>query len=81
MALALPELRRGSSAEANLDLVLDVADVEAVARGSRAIDVQLDLRYIAGAVDERASDAGDRVDLRQNLLRLRGASRRHRRTA
>ena len=40
-------------AERGLDLVLDVGDVEAVARRRGAIDVDLHLRQLA-AVDERA---------------------------
>src|SRR5262249_5798347 len=43
-ALALPQLGGGFPAERRLDHVLDVGDVEAVARGARAIDLDLQLR-------------------------------------
>ena len=58
--LAFPHLRRGPAAERSLDDVLDVGNVQAVARSTFAIDLDLQLRNASGAVDESAADAANR---------------------
>src|SRR6267142_1666579 len=62
-ALAFPHPRHRLAAERALDHVLHVGDVDAVARGARAIDAHLYLRQLAQAVDEGARDARHRLHL------------------
>ena len=77
--LALPHLRRLLAAERRLDHVLDVGDVEAVARRARAVDLDLDLRQLAQPVDEGARDARHVLHLLEDLERLVAQHRRDRR--
>ena len=67
--LAFPDLGRRPAAERGLDDVLDVGDVQSIAGGAFTVDLDLQLRNAAGAVDEGAADASDRRDELQALRR------------
>jgi hypothetical protein len=67
--LALPELRGRLAAEGGLDDVLDVGDVQSVTGRTGAIDLDPQLRDLAGAIHERTRDTGHRRDRLQDLVR------------
>ena len=77
--LALPDLGRVLAAERGLDRVLDVGDVQAVAGGALPIDRDLQLRHLAGAIDERARHARRAPTPRRAPRSRPSAARRRRR--
>ena len=71
MFFAFPQLRRRLAAQADFNFILDVADVQAVARGAVAVNGDDGLRHFARAVNERALHAGHVRDAAQDLGHLR----------
>src|SRR5205814_1814989 len=70
MLFAFPQLRRGLAAQADLNLVLDVADVQSVTRAAGAVNFDDRLRYFAGAVYEGALDAAHGGNTPQHFAHL-----------
>src|SRR5439155_15499045 len=59
-----PHLGRDLAADGGFDRVLDIGDVQPIAGRAVPVDGDLQLRHLAGAIDEGAVDAphvGDRV--------------------
>ena len=66
---ALPHLRGGPAAERCLDHILDVGDIDAVSCGPCTVDLHLQLRHPARAINKGAADAANGRDELQQLGR------------
>ena len=69
--LALPEFGCRFAAETGLDNVLNVGNVQSVARGAFAVDFNKRLRHLARAINERAGHARQAGDFAQHGLHVR----------
>ena len=69
--LTFPDLRRRPPPERRFDHILDVGDVQSVARRALPVDFDLQLRNTAGAIDKGAADTADRGDQLKHFLDLR----------
>jgi hypothetical protein len=74
--VAVPDLGPDLASKRRLDDVLDIRDVEPVAGRTAAVDFNLQLRHLAGAIDERARHAADVRDRSQHVIDRGPQSRR-----